>query len=60
MKPETAKRIAIFLIPLGIVLGTIDLIRGEWIGVAAMVLLVFSQVLNLWTISRRQGAGKTP
>jgi hypothetical protein len=54
VKLEWARWLAKIMIPLGIVLGAFALMRGHWITLVAMALLVFSQVLNLRTINRRR------
>jgi len=51
---EWARWLAKIVIPLGIVLGVLALVRGNWLTLVAMVLLVVSQVLNLRTLKRRR------
>jgi membrane protein YdbS with pleckstrin-like domain len=53
MRQKTAERVALFLIPAAAILATIAAVRGDWIALAAMALLVFGQVLNLRAIRQR-------
>lgn len=54
MKPQTAQRIAWFLIPLGLILAVFAAVQEDWIALAAMVILIVGQALNLWAIRRRR------
>ena len=57
VKPKTVDRGALFLIAAAAILGVFALIAGKWILVAAMVLLVFGQGLNLRGARKERAAG---
>jgi hypothetical protein len=54
MKPKTAERVALFLIPVATILAAIAVVRSDWIAIAAMTILIVGQVLNLRAIRRRR------
>jgi hypothetical protein len=49
VSPRTRVRAAQILIPIAIVIGAVCAILGNWYTVAAMVLLIVSQVVNYRT-----------
>ena len=53
MKPETRIRAAGILIPIALVVGVVGAVPGVWWTVAAMVLLIGSQVANLRAKQRK-------
>jgi hypothetical protein len=59
VSPETKIRAACTLIPIAIVIGAGAAAAGVWWTVAAMALLVMSQVVNLRT-SQRKADGQPP
>jgi UPF0716 family protein affecting phage T7 exclusion len=59
MTPETRIRAARVLIPIGVVIGVVAAVIGVWWTVAAMVLVVAGQILNL-RASRRRLDGRPP
>lgn len=59
VKPKTVERGALFLMPAAAIIGVIALIAGNWVVVAAMVLVVLGQGMVIRKARRRRAKAVT-